>query len=148
MSTSTIEVPVLSSQTIADPHDPRVIPSNKLTTRLLSEGYEFTQFRTRSRDAAKDEAARIRKDPTQLAVLLTLMGGWYGVVVKEADARTPRTDKPTRPAVPVQFENLSFASAREARAFATRLIEAAKQAEFDYDVAQAAAKKSEVEASE
>lgn len=131
---------------ITDPFDPKVLPDNKLVKDYLADGYELkSDFRTRNRDEAKDLAKELRKDGTKLTAYITLLGGWFGVLLKDAPEKkaSALSGKKDRPEISFEFGDRTWKSTKEARAYARLLIEAAKQAEFDYDVEQAELRKAE-----
>lgn len=144
-----ISTVVIEEVKILDPTSPEIVPNNKQVADYFEQGYEITDFRTRNNDAAKDEAKRL-KNEGKLAAKINLLQGWFSVFVKDA----PPTKQPavgtktTRPDVPMVYEGKEFKSTKEARGYARLILEAARSAEFDADVALAKAAKIAKEAAD
>ncbi len=120
-----------------------VVPQNRFVDYYLGEGYQLSEFRTRSRDSVKQEATRLRQEGF-LSAYAPLLKGFYGVFFKEAPVREAKAAKPSRKIVPLEVqsptgEKISFESTKAARAFAAFLIESAKNAEFESDRTEALA---------
>ncbi len=146
---ATVPVAVVEAPKTAlvfDPFAPEALPNNKQVQYFLDNGYALdSEFRSRNRDEAKDKAKEIRADGSKQTTYITLHGGWYGVFVKDAPERkAAAAATAVRPEIRVEIPGFS-GTTKEARAFANLLREAAKNAEFDYDLAQATAKKSEAQ---
>jgi hypothetical protein len=118
------------------------LPDNKLVRFYLEDGYELSDWRTISRDEAKAKADELRAAGF-LAAYITLLGGKFSVFSKVAPEKEVKPTSAPKPAVPVEFEGLKFESGKKAREFARRLLDAAREAELRFDLAEAAARKSE-----
>lgn len=125
-------------------NDPRLVPDNKQVQEYLLDGYTLTDFRTRNNEDAKDEAKNLRKDGTLLTAKLNLLQGWYGVLVKKSETKADRIAKLAKPIVPLSFDGIQFESTKDAREFARKLLEAAREAEYQADRAAAMAAKQQV----
>jgi len=133
---------------LLDPSDSRLIPTNKQINTFLELGYELSDFRTRSRDGAKDEAKRVREEEGKRTTYIALLGGYFSILVAPAKESEKKAEaaKAKRPAVPVSVETvdgkvLDFSSTSDLRAFARLCLEAARQADFEFDLEQAKAAK-------
>jgi len=129
---------------VTDPFEAKAIPNNKQINDYFEAGYELhPEFRSRNRDEAKDLARDLRVNEGKLTAYITLLGGWFGVLVKDAPQKEAKaaTAKLSRPEIPVTLEDRTWKSTKEARAYARLLLEMARQAEFDYDVEQAKLRK-------
>lgn len=151
MSTATTVAPVATEAApvaiapVAAPIDPfstEAVPNNKLAAHYWAEGYELLDgFRTRNEADAIDKAKELRKSGTHQTAKLTLLAGWFGVVIREAPATEAKHATVAKPILPVEVAGHKFTSCKEARAFARLILEAARQAEYDFDVAAAQAAK-------
>ena len=112
------------------------IPDNKYTRYYFELGYVVQEFWTREKEAAKTESIRLRVEESMQSVYLTCKSGWFCLLARPAEKKPVAARKEARPPVPVSFEGLEFASGKEARTYASRLVEAARNAEFDYDLNQ------------
>ena len=135
-----------SSKIVLDPYDAAIVPDNKLTRfYLLEEQYELLEFRTRSCDEAKDYAKELRNQG-KLTAYITLHQGWYGVFAKDKPVKVQNLKnfvaKKEIPMVVKYGETeLTFSSTKEARNFARIIVEQARQAEYNADLAEAKARK-------
>lgn len=136
MSKKVIEVATeVELPTLLAPTDPAVVPTNKQVEGYLTDGYTLADLRTRSRDEAKEAAADARKDGKLLTAYITLHQGWFSFFYKVAPPTEVKVARVARQDTPVSFEGLEFGSVREARAFARRLLDEARNVEYSADVA-------------
>ena len=130
------DVTPVSIETPAAIREKMNCPKSKLVDFYLNEGYEIAPFRTRSRDAAKDEAASRRRAGFDAAYVV-LLNGWFGIFIKAKEAKeSSAAPAPEKVRIPLEFKNElgSFkGDSKQARAFARLLIEAARNAEFEAD---------------
>jgi hypothetical protein len=143
VATATEVAPNTNTKVLLDGFAPEVVPSNAAVQYYFDAGYTLVgDYRTRNRDDAKDHAKALRKDGTKQTAYITLHGGWFGVFIKDAPAKEAKEVKgaAARPEIRVEVEGFS-GTTKEARAFARLILEAAKNAEFDYDLQQATATK-------
>ena len=111
------------------------VPVNAYRTHHESQGYTIDEGHYNSKEESKAAADKMRKEGRK-AVYMHARGGFFITLSKEAPPKPEKaTAKASRPPVPVSFEGKEFDSAKAARLFARNLLEAARNAEFEFDKA-------------